>query len=293
MNAVPLAAASQPSVPLTYSLQDHWITLDGARMRYLHDGVGDPLILLHGLLGYSFSWRYAIPALAKIASVHAVDMLGTGFSDRPKGLDSCLRACAERLLRFMDAAGMASCDLLGTSHGGGVALRAAAIAPERIRRLILVAPINPWSSKGRFLAALLGHPIVAPILLRIAPRLTFTHSFLLRRLYGDPQRIRPGTLQGYTTPFTLPRAFDHPLQILSSWHADLAELETVLPRVSGIPTLLVWGELDNAVDPASASLLSRYLPKCETVMLQGVGHLPYEEVPDEFNRVVQKFLGPD
>src|SRR5437868_10735051 len=89
-------------------------------MRYLRDGVGPPLLLLHGLLGYSFSWRYAIPALARHATVHAVDMLGVGFSDRPRGLDCCLRANAERLLCFLDAVGMAECDLLGTSHGGAV-----------------------------------------------------------------------------------------------------------------------------------------------------------------------------
>src|ERR1700690_328581 len=99
--------------------EECWMDFDGARMRYLRAGSGPPLILLHGLLGYSFSWRYAIPALAQQANVHAVDMLGMGFSDRPPGLDGTLRGCAERLLRFMDAVGLASCDLLGTSHGGG------------------------------------------------------------------------------------------------------------------------------------------------------------------------------
>jgi pimeloyl-ACP methyl ester carboxylesterase len=259
-------------------------------MRYLRDGLGPPLVLLHGLLGYSFSWRYAIPAFAQFSNVHAVDMLGMGFSDRPPGLDGTMRACAERLLRFMDSVGMASCDLVGTSHGGGVAMRAAAIAPDRIRRLVLVAPVNPWSSRGRWLAALLGHPSVAPLMSLVGPRLTFTHSFLLRRLYGDPRRIRPGTLLGYSTPFSLPRAFEHPLRILSSWHADLAELEMVLPQIAQIPTLLLWGDHDNAVDPDSSGPLGQHLHECQTVMLKGVGHLPYEEVPEEFNRVVAKFL---
>jgi len=65
-----------------FDIEDHWITLDGARMRYLRSGSGPALLLLHGLLGYSFSWRYALPALATQATVHAVDMLGMGFSDR-------------------------------------------------------------------------------------------------------------------------------------------------------------------------------------------------------------------
>src|SRR5580704_5787 len=130
---------TQPASPRNHSIEDHWITLDGARMRYLRSGDGPPLLLLHGLLGYSFSWRYAIPHLAPQATVHAVDMLGVGFSDRPQGLDPTLRASANRLLRFLDAVGIASCDLLGTSHGGAISMMAAALEPERVRRLILVA----------------------------------------------------------------------------------------------------------------------------------------------------------
>jgi len=280
-----------PKLPAPqYSIQDHWITLDGARMRYLRDGRGPELVLVHGLLGYSFSWRYTLPYLARQASVLAVDMLGVGFSDRPTGLDSSLRGSAERLLRFLDAVGVASCDLLGTSHGGAISMMAAALDPGRIRRLVLVAPVNPWSSQGKNLAALLGHRAVAPIVMRVAPRLKAIQPYLLRRLYGDPARIRPGTLEGYAGPFELPGAFRHELGILSTWDRDLRDLESMLPRISHIPSLLIWGDLDNAVLPHSAVPLRNNFHDCQVEIFPGVGHLPYEEVPDEFNRVVGDFL---
>ena len=95
--------------------------LDGARMRYLHAGSGRPLILLHGLFAYSFSWRYALPALAAHASVYAPDLLGAGFSDRPRGIDHSVRGTARRVLQFADKLGLESFDLLGTSRGGAVA----------------------------------------------------------------------------------------------------------------------------------------------------------------------------
>jgi pimeloyl-ACP methyl ester carboxylesterase len=275
------------------SLEDHWISLNGSRMRYLRSGSGRPLLLLHGLLGYSFSWRYTIPVLAKQAAVYAVDMLGVGFSDRPAGLDCSLRANAERLLLFLDSVGIDDCDLLGTSHGGAVAMMAAALAPERIRRLVLVAPVNPWSKQGKRTAAFLSSRVITPIFLRTAPHLQITHGFLLRRLYGDRRRIRPGTLAGYTAPFAQPGAFHYGLSILRTWSRDLQVLESVLPRISHIPSLLLWGGDDVAVSPASAVRLSEQFASCRIEILHGVGHLPYEETPEQFNQLVADFLVPE
>lgn len=278
------------TTPAHYSIQDHWITLDGARMRFLRDGRGPALVLVHGLLGYSFSWRYAIPVFAQRATVHAVDMLGVGFSDRPLGLDCCLQANAERLLRFLDAAAIDSCDLLGTSHGGAVSMMAASLAPERVRRLILVAPVNPWSLFGKPTAAFLSHPLVKPVFLAVAPWLEIIHGYLLRRLYGDASRIRPGTLEGYSAQFRAPGAFRYGTSVLRTWAQDLQLLESALPRIANIPTLILWGSVDNAVDPGSASKLSQHFKDCHVRMFEGVGHLPYEEVPDDFNRAVMDFL---
>ena len=53
-------------------IEECWMDFDGARMRYLRTGSGPPLILLHGLMGYSFSWRYAMPALAPVMATVCV-----------------------------------------------------------------------------------------------------------------------------------------------------------------------------------------------------------------------------
>jgi pimeloyl-ACP methyl ester carboxylesterase len=274
----------------TYNLEDHWLTLDGARMRFLRAGTGPNLVLLHGLLGYSFSWRYAIPVLAQQATVHAVDMLGAGFSDRPGHLDYSLRANAERFLRFLDAVAVLSCDLVGTSYGGTVAMMAAALAPERFRRLILVAPVDPWSGHGNRMAALLSSDPVSTVFLHIAPALHFTHHFLLRRLYGDKRRVRPGTLEGYSAPFRLPGAFECNLAILRSWRQGLAELEGLLPRIAHLPVLFIRGSVDKTVNLESAARLRRHFHHSQEIVLDGVGHLPYEEKPEEFNRAISDFL---
>jgi pimeloyl-ACP methyl ester carboxylesterase len=285
-SALPVDIKTKPK----FVVQERWINLDGARMRYLYAGSGPALLLVHGLLGYSFSWRLTIPALAQHATVYAVDLMGTGFSDRPPDLDCSFRASAQRLLRFMDATGIASCDLLGTSHGGAVSMMLAALASKRIRRLILVDPVNPWSAHGKHLSVLLSNPVVAPMFLTLAPRVRILDEFYHRRMFGDPRRIPPDSLKGYRKPMRIPGSYEYGLAVLRSWNRDLRELESVLPLIADIPTLLTWGTLDTAVDPASAHQLEQRLHDCRLLMFEGVGHLPYEEVPEEFNRAVTAFL---
>ncbi len=272
------------------SIEECRITVDGVSWRYQRAGSGPSLLLVHGLLGYSFSWRFAIPSLARCATVYAVDLPGAGFSDRPARMDSGMNALGQQLLRFMDAIGLPSCHLLGTSHGGAVAIMAAASTPARFPRLILVDPVNPWSGRGKFLSVLLSNPVVAPIFTWAGPRLRFVQEHYLRRLYADTSRIRPGTFEGYTQPLRRPGALEHAVDILRSWNRDLQELESALPRIAHIPTLLIWGSCDAAVDPASAARLKAYFRQCKLIMLESVGHLPYEEMPDEFNRTVIQFL---
>ena len=259
-------------------------------MRYLKAGSGRPLLLLHGLLGYSFSWRFVIPALAEKITIYAVDMLGTGFSDRPPKLACSLKASAERLLRFMDKVGLPCSDLLGTSHGGAVAMMAAALAPEKIRRLILVDPVNPWSSHGKLLTAFLSSSPIAPLFLNLAPHVRILDQYYHRRMFGNPHRIPPDSLEGYRKPMRIPGSYQYAISVADSWNDDLKELEQMLPRISQIPTLLIWGSFDKAVDPASAFELKKRFTNCRLVIFEGVGHLPYEEAPDEFNRTVAEFL---
>jgi len=277
-----------------FAVEEHWATLDlaqrSARMRYLRAGSGPALLLVHGLLGYSFSWRFCIPALAQHATVYAVDLLGTGFSDRPAKLDCSFKASAERLLQFMDKTGLASCDLLGTSHGGAVSMMAAALAPDRFRRLILVDPVNPWSAHGKRLTAILSSLVVAPLFLNITPHVRSLHEYYHGRMFGDPRRIPPDSLEGYRKPMRIPGSYEYALAVARSWNRDLKELESALPRIANIPTMLIWGSLDTAVDPASAAQLKQRIRDCRLVVFDGVGHLPYEETPQDFNRAVAEFL---
>jgi len=276
------------------SVQECWLDLPDGRMRYLRAGSGRPLILVHGLMGYSFSWRFTIPALARHATVYAIDNLGAGFSTVREGMDCTVRATAERVLQFAEALGLQEFDLLGTSHGGGVAMIVAAICSERkngrLRRLILVAPVNPWSPHGKRLAPFLGSPSGSIIFRHTIERWRSLDILWLRRLFGDEAKIPPDSLDGYRMPILKNHGFRHGRNIVRNWTADLATLAAAFPAIRDYPTLLVWGTKDRAVDFQSAEPLRRNFRNARLVAFEGVGHLPYEEAPEDFNRAIIEFL---
>src|SRR4051812_25548852 len=139
-----LAKAGRPNQEL-----ERWSTFGGHTCRYLVTGSGAPVILLHGLLGFPFSWRRRLESLAGGRPLYVVDALGAGYSDHPCPMDCGLRAQAERILGLMDALGIDSAPVAGNSHGGAVAMMMAGLSAERgrprVSRLLLADPVHPWA----------------------------------------------------------------------------------------------------------------------------------------------------
>ena len=94
-------------------------------------------------------------------------------------------------------------------------------------------------------------------------------------------------------PLAKPGLFEHALSIVRTWTQDLRELEATLPKLASIPTLLMWGGKDSAVYASSAVRLAKHFPNSRTIIFPEIGHLPYEECPEEFNRELIEFLTLD
>ncbi len=284
-----------PAIAKVEGVEDCTAVINGVRWRYLHAGSGPALLLVHGFMGYSFSWRFVVAGLARHYSVYAVDLPGCGFSERSAGLPGTVASDAEGLLNFMDHMGIQQFDVLGTSRGGGAAIALAGLAAERgtlhrIRRLVLSAPINPWSKLGLLRIRLLATRVGRIYVVHLASRLPFILRRYFKQLYGVPASIPPDSFLGYQEGLMPAGSFEHLWNIIYSWMADLQRVETVLPLVESVPALLLWGDRDRAVAPASAQELHRRWNNSAVLMMDRIGHMPYEEVPEEFNRIVLDFL---
>jgi pimeloyl-ACP methyl ester carboxylesterase len=188
----------------------------------------------------------------------------------------------------MDALGLPDADVAGHSHGGSIAMMLAARHPGRVRRLVLFAPANPFCDLGRplirFYRTRFGTWCARrlPLLPRALQRTA------LSRMYGDPRRVAPGVLEGYTRSLNN-GTVDHVLGIVRNWTADMLSLREALDRLAGLPTLLIWGDRDRAVGVSSGERLAELL-NARLIVLPGVGHIPFSETPDICNRTVGEWL---
>lgn len=262
--------------------------VDGEQIHYFRAGTGRPLLLIHGLLGGSFAWRRNIDVFSQRHAVFALDLPGHSENDALSHADCSMQAQAQHVLSLLERLKLEEVDVVGCSRGGAIAMFLAAQS-AKVRSLVLVAPVNPWSGFGTGRIRFLNRPIGAAFLRAVWPVSHPLHRTALARMYGDPRRLSAETIEGYRAQIMRPGRVHSILNTLRSWEKDVDALRAVIQKIKA-RSLLIWGTRDGAVDVLSAEPLRLALPRCELAMIEGAGHLPFEESPEEFNQLVLEFI---
>ena len=111
-----------------------------ARIHYIEEGNGEPLILIHSIGQSFYTWRNMFSRLSLNYRVIAVDLLGHGYSSRPENFNYTVEEQAMALGLFMDAIGVQSTHIMAFSMGSAYALRFALDNPDRVGKMMLIAP---------------------------------------------------------------------------------------------------------------------------------------------------------
>lgn len=282
--------------------EECWADLDGHKMRYLRvvptSGGNEkpPLVLMHGFFAYSFSWRKNIEVLARDRTVYAIDHLGCGFSERPERgtVDFSLPGTARRLLGWIRSQGLKSVDVVGSSLGGALTLFMAGMDRNEgsglIRRFVAVSPANPFSRVGRKRIWLFRTAIGGWLLLASRVGHGPVRRWSIWRMYGNPSRLTRDTLHGYSAAMSIPGTLEYGLEVMSTWTEDMQLLRQQIMNLTEEPCLLIWGDRDRVVPLYSGQELHKVLRRSELVVIKEAGHLPYEELPEEFNRALLEYL---
>ena len=262
-----------------------FVTVDGARVHYVLEGKGEPVVLLNASFMGLQSWR---PVAEKLAATHQVlrfDFPGVGLTG-PDPVDPSVDRNVDLLGKLTRQLGIERFALVGTSSGGIVAFRFAAAQPARVSRLMLInsagmprtAATNPLrrDAAGNFVAE--------------GPR---SHDFWQKSLagnFGDPTRL-PSWLVDVTYDLNRREGLEAEGKLF------LKGFSTGDPRASlsqiRAPTLILWGGSNITVSPLEADVIEHWMTSAPTVTKKypGVGHYPYVETPDQIYADLEAFLG--
>jgi pimeloyl-ACP methyl ester carboxylesterase len=188
--------------------------------------------------------------------------------------------------RFLDELGIERASVAGSSLGGAVAWQFAARCPDRVDRLVLLAPIGyPMPGKLPWPLRLLAHPLLGPVLSRFTPRREFMKR--LAATYGDPERI---DAQDADRQFRLFRRAGNRAALGAFLRGG--PIPDPRPLLAGIraPTLLLWGSRDRVAPPAAAERFARDIPGAVVQVIEGAGHAPMTELPEETAAAILAFL---
>jgi pimeloyl-ACP methyl ester carboxylesterase len=273
-------------------LASHFVDLPGGYHVHYQDE-GSPelpvLVLLHGF-GDSFtSWQGWVPELKAKRRIITVDFPGHGLTRSPAGTvlsDDLLVAFVDS---FAAALGLPKFALAGNSMGGGVAWAFAVRHPERLNALILVDAGGFRNEKPPaeipLAFKILRYPIGRAFLRNIDNRFLIREG--LRTDVYDKALITPEFVDRWAE---FQRAPGHRAILMSvNLGGQTADLAALLGTIK-VPTLILWGEADVLLEPASAHKFAAAIPGAKLITYPQVGHLPQIEIPARSAAAVAEFL---
>lgn len=268
-----------------------FVEVDGVKVHYQEAGDSDapPVLLIHGFASSNLVWSKVLLPLAETGfRVIAPDLLGYGYSEKPRHLEYTISSQANMLSGLLNRLGIARVLLVGSSYGGAVAATIALDHPELVEKLVLVGAVTNNRPTRYLLMRLFGSPIIGDIL---SPLVVGSRRLLrmrMKRVYDrhkwemDEKRVQARHL-----PLATRGTHRAIIRTVRRWDAERISRDAHLVTQ---PTLIVWGDSDREVPLADGVRLQQEIPDSRLFVFRECGHLPHEEYPAEFTELVSKFL---
>lgn len=258
------------------------------------------VVFVHGTGAWSEIWRETMVALGDrgFRSI-AIDLPPFGFSERPVTAVYDNASQARRILGVLDALGLDSVILVGHSFGGRPTMEATFMAPQRIRRLVLVdAALNIGEGATEPEQSRLAKTVLAIAPLRNAlVSATGTNPGMTRKLFQSLIYNDAAATDARVAMLQKPFLVKGSTAKLGQWLRWF--LAPAPPSLAGereryralpMPVLVIWGERDDLTPLAQGEDLARLIPRAELVILKNTGHIPAVEDPAAFNAALIQFL---
>jgi haloalkane dehalogenase len=273
-----------------YPFESRFADVDGARVHYVDEGSGPPLLLLHGNPTWSFLYRDVIAGLRDRFRCIAPDLPGFGLSTAPPEFGFTPAEHARVIGGLIERLDLQETTMMVQDWGGPIGFAAAIRRPDRFSAFVIG---NTWawpkSDLGtQVFSRLLGSPVGGVLIKR-------RNAFVEKILPGGVRRrtLSDEVMNAYRGPFPTPASrrpiHVFPREILRS-RPLLSEIERGLPRLADRRALLVWPTKDVAFREPERRRWESIFPDHRTVLLEGSGHYIQEDAAEEIVAAIRDFF---
>lgn len=273
-------------------VSETYVDAGGVSTRSLTAGDGPPLILLHGTGGHAETYQRNIVPLSEHFTVHAIDMVGHGFTDRPD-IDYSLDDYADHVVSFMDGIGADQAYIQGESLGANVAAWTAIKYPDRTPKIVCNTGVLAYPTEE-------GLQKLEDLVARTeALKADLTMDNIRRRLswlVKDPDSMTEEMAAIRFKIYSQPGMMDSMIKIMHSsisFNRGDFDIDYFRPGIMGqirCPVLFLW----TSHNPGKSADLVREIMKdmsdAQLHVVEDAGHWPQFEKADEVNRVLIDFL---
>jgi 2-hydroxymuconate-semialdehyde hydrolase len=261
--------------------------VQGIQTHYHEDGNGEPLLLIHGSgpgVSAWANWRLVFPILSQHYHLYAPDVVGFGYTERPKDIQYSVNMWVEHMIAFIETMNLRNVSIIGNSMGGALALHIANRRPDLVKKMILMGSAGIEFPITSELDAVWGYTPSMENMKKLISIFSNDQSMaendnLIKMRYESS--IEPGFQEAFSAMFPAPR----------QRHVNALALTEDQLRKIEIPVLLIHGREDRVIPLEKTSWkLSQIIPNAEIHVFPNCGHWVQIEKTEPFISQVIEFL---
>lgn len=249
------------------------VDMGGFRLHIRDTGLksAPTIILLHGFGSSLQTWDLWAGPLERAHRVVRLDLPGAGLSDPDPTGDYTDARTHALILKLMDKLDIKQAVFVGNSLGGRIAWTFTAKHPERVSKLVLIAP-DGFASPGFAYGQKAEVPALLSIMSYVLPKALYRPN--IEAAYADPKRLTDAVFDRYYDLTLAPGSRDALLARMQQ--TVLVDPRPILPKITQ-PVLLLWGKKDALIPVANAQDYLKALSNARLTTFDTLGHVPHEE----------------
>jgi pimeloyl-ACP methyl ester carboxylesterase len=285
MSAYPLAELTEKYTDKT----SKFLAVDDLIIHYRDEGTGPTLLLLHGVASSLHTWDDWVDRLAPHYRIIRIDLPGHGLTGNDPSVERYeIAYMVDKLEKFLNKLNIDDVYLAGNSLGGYIAWNYALHRPDRVKKMVLLDAAG-FPQDMPFIMSFSALPVIGEMAGFMMPK--FIVNMNIDAAFGDNEKATDKLKQRY---FDLTMRQGNRAALVNVFRTmkEQSKNPHLGDRVKEItiPTLLMWGDQDEWVPLAIMQQFQQALPNSQSIVYEGVGHMPMEELPVQTSRDAHGFF---